>query len=281
MAINSFQADVARVALEAARSHGFALAGGNALVAHGIVERDTHDVDLFSDQAGSPGAVTGAVQAALEAAGYEVQVTRPPELNSGEFAQLVVRRGDDAMQLDMARDWRKWPPVRLQVGPVLHLDDAVSSKVSAMVGRGAPRDFIDVAAAIDHGYSRQTLMRLTFNRDPGLRVADFTYAMRQLDQLELEDFTDYGLDSQALSALRARFADWPRHEEDDKEGRALHAVVAAEEEAARAARLAGAAFPEVIEAALDHDPPPPSPGRSPRRPKDVYDYRREPPGRSL
>jgi hypothetical protein len=113
------------------------------------VARDTHDVDLFSDQAGSPGAVTATVRTALEAASYDVAVTRPPELNDGEFAQLVVRRANEGTQLDMARDWRKWPPVRLDLGPVLHLADAVSAKVNTMVGRWAPRDFIDVAAAID------------------------------------------------------------------------------------------------------------------------------------
>ncbi|MCA1843574.1 MAG: nucleotidyl transferase AbiEii/AbiGii toxin family protein, partial [Actinobacteria bacterium] len=197
-----------------------------------IVQRDTQDVDLFSDKAGGPGAATGAVRAALEAAGYEVEVTRPPELNMGEFARLVVRQGDDAVQLDMARDWRKWPPVRLEVGPVLHVDDAVSSKVTAMVGRRVPRDFIDVAAALGHGYSRGDLMRLAFTRDPGLRVVDFSYGMRQFDQLELDDFADYGLDGQALVELRARFADWPRDEAKDDEGRAIQAAVMAEEQLA-------------------------------------------------
>ena len=115
MAIDAFQAAVARIALAAAGSHGFALAGGNALVAHGIVQRPTEDVDLFSNEAGSPGAVTAAVEAALEAAGYQVRVTRPPELSQGEFSQMVVSRGDEWMQLDMARDWRRWPPVE-QIG---------------------------------------------------------------------------------------------------------------------------------------------------------------------
>jgi hypothetical protein len=124
VAIDAFQADVARIALDAAGSHGFALAGGNALVAHGIVQRPTKDVDLFSDEPGGPGAVTAAVQAALEAAGYQILITRPPELSHGEFSQMVVSRGDDSMQLDMARDWRRWPPVELQIGPVLHVDDA-------------------------------------------------------------------------------------------------------------------------------------------------------------
>lgn len=69
MALDAFQAEVARIALEAAAEHGFALAGGNALVAHGLVACDTHDVDLFSDEAGGPGAVTATVRTALEAAG--------------------------------------------------------------------------------------------------------------------------------------------------------------------------------------------------------------------
>ena len=64
MAIDRLQADVARIALDVAGAHGFALAGGNALVAHGIVQRPTKDVDLFSNEAGGPGAVTAAVQAA-------------------------------------------------------------------------------------------------------------------------------------------------------------------------------------------------------------------------
>lgn len=34
-----FQAEVARLALDVARRHGFALAGGHALIAHGVVSR--------------------------------------------------------------------------------------------------------------------------------------------------------------------------------------------------------------------------------------------------
>lgn len=58
-----------------------------------------------------------------------------------------------------------------------------------MVTRWAPQDFIDIAAALDR-YDRAELMRLSFTRDPGLRVVDFTDAMRQFDQLELVRFAD-------------------------------------------------------------------------------------------
>ena len=174
MALDPFQEDVARIALAAAE-HGFALAGGNALVAHGIVERATEDVDLFSPEPGGPGAVTDVVRDALRAAGYEVDVTRRPEPQQGEFARLEVGRGDATMHVDLARDWRQWPPVQLDVGPVLHIEDAVGSKTAALVARREPRDFIDVAAALSR-YSRGDLMRLAFTRDPGLRVLDFTEA---------------------------------------------------------------------------------------------------------
>ncbi|MBA3249942.1 MAG: hypothetical protein H0T66_06480 [Geodermatophilaceae bacterium] len=49
---------------------------------------------------------------------------------------------------------------------MLHIDDAVGSKVTALVGRGLPRDFIDVAATLAR-YSREQLMSLAFARDPG------------------------------------------------------------------------------------------------------------------
>ena len=81
---------------------------------------------------------------------------------------------------------------------VLHRDDAVSSKVSAMVGCGLPRDFIDVVAALLH-YDRATLLRLHFERDPGLRPDDVALAMRQLDLVQDEDFAPYGLDATAVA----------------------------------------------------------------------------------
>ena len=50
MPIDELQREVATIALRTAARHGFALAGGNALIAHGVIDRPTDDVDLFSDQ---------------------------------------------------------------------------------------------------------------------------------------------------------------------------------------------------------------------------------------
>ena len=131
------------------------------------------------------------------------------------------------MNLDLARDWRQWPPVSLSVGPVLHIDDAVGSKVAAVAGRGLARDFVDVAAALGR-YSRAELMRLAFLRDPGLQVADFADAVRRLDRLRSDDFAGYGLDGPAVAQLRKRFDAWPRDAAEDKEGQAAHRTAADE-----------------------------------------------------
>jgi Domain of unknown function (DUF1814). len=248
VAIDPFQADVARIALAAAQ-HGFALAGGNALVAHGVVERPTEDVDLFTPEPGGPGAVAYVVRDALTQAGYQVDITRLPEAHQGDSPGSKSPEEQRRCTSTWPRDWRQRPPVQLEVGPVLHLEDAVSSKTTALVTRREPRDFIDIAAALDR-YGRAELMRLTFTRDRGLRVVDFPDTAQRLDQFTTVDFAEYDFDQAALDTLRARFADWPRHEADDHEGQAIHAGVAAEEGLTRtstagtsASTLAGQAYP--------------------------------------
>lgn len=148
MPVDTFKARVAQLALAAAASEGFALAGGNALAAHGLLSRPTQDVDLFSPQPGGAVRVLPAVRAALEADGFDVQVTRGSADEGAEFAQLHVSRDGQTTQLDLGRDWRAHEAVALDIGPVLHLDDAVGAKVTALIGRGLARDYIDVAAAL-------------------------------------------------------------------------------------------------------------------------------------
>ena len=50
MPINELHRRVATVALRVATRYGFALGGGNALIAHGLITRPTLDVDLFTNE---------------------------------------------------------------------------------------------------------------------------------------------------------------------------------------------------------------------------------------
>jgi len=178
-------------------------------------------VDLFTPEPGGPGRVLEAVCDALVSAGFTVHVTRAPAENAGEFAQLHVTRAGQTTQVDLGQDWRAHEAVVLDIGPVLHLDDAVASKVTALLGRGLARDFIDVAAALDR-YPRRRLLQLAFERDPGLRFLDVALAAQRLDQLPAGRFGRYGLDSDQVLSMRARFSDWPRDSTADQIAQAAY-----------------------------------------------------------
>lgn len=223
MGIDPFQAAIARIALAASAQNGFALAGGNALVVHGLVQRPTQDIDLFTAERGGPGVVVARVREALEAAGCSVEIVRRPEDSDGEFVQLAVTRGEEAVLLDLARDWRQLHPIEAEIGPVLHLDDAIGSKMTAMIARSLPRDYIDIAAAL-RLYSRADLLRLALERDPGLRVTDVAAALRLLDGLPDPSLAAYGLDEAGVAGVRSALAPWPRDPAADTEGHAVHAA---------------------------------------------------------
>lgn len=154
--------------------------------------------------------------------GYVVEVLEPASKHNGEFVRLAVARAGHSVQVDVARDWREHPPLPLDIGPVLHLDDAVGSKVTATIGRGLPRDYLDVAAA-QRRYPRRLLLQLAFHRDPGLRVIDVALAMQQLDRLPDAPFADYGLTDVRVADIPRGFEHWPRDADQDGQGHQAHA----------------------------------------------------------
>lgn len=122
------QREVARIAL--AGVDGFALAGSGAIREHGIIERPTEDVDLFttSQDVTEFSNAVDQVTAHLRGSGFQVAQTR----RAAQFARLHVATSDGLqLDVDLGVDWRQDDPVRLDVGPVLSLADAVGNKVSA------------------------------------------------------------------------------------------------------------------------------------------------------
>jgi hypothetical protein len=212
-----FQVRVAQIALSAAERHGFALGGGHALLAHGLVDRPTEDIDLFTDTDGGVRAATGLVRSALTKAGLRV-TSAPGSSDLTEviygmddaIEELVVSDGSATASVSLARLARHRTPIVMAVGPVLHLDDLLGSKVCALGTRAMVRDFIDVAAAVARGYDRGRLVEMANEHDPALTESDFVYAMRRLDTLPDVAFAPYGLDTAAVDEVRRRFTDWPR-----------------------------------------------------------------------
>jgi hypothetical protein len=216
MPVDELHRQVAEIALRAAARHGFALGGGNALIAYGIVDRPTEDVDLFTDEDGGVPAAAAGVEAALRAAGFEAE--RQSRL--GDLAEVIYGLEDglaewiitapDGRQtmLQLARIDRDRRPVIMELGPVLDLEDVVGSKVCALASRAEVRDYVDTAAALGR-YSVSQLIGFARRLDPGLTDEDFADAGRRLGWLSDEVFERYGLEQRDVERLRDRLAAWP------------------------------------------------------------------------
>jgi hypothetical protein len=217
MPIDELQREVATIALRTAARHGFALAGGNALIAHGIIDRPTDDVDLFSDQETAVAAAADAVEGALRAAGFEAERRDQAAgledvfygLGEGLAEWVITAPGGEQTMLQMAYFDRTRGPVTMDVGPVLDLEDLAGSKVCALASRVEPRDYVDTAAALRR-YTADQLISFARRLDPGLEDRDFADAGTQLDRMPDGLFTRYGLTPQDVARLRQQFAAWPR-----------------------------------------------------------------------
>ena len=217
MPIDELQRAVATIALRTAARHGFALAGGNALIAHGIVDRPTDDVNLFSDQETAVATAAAAVEDALRAAGFEADRRDQAGglgdifygMGEGLAEWVITAPGGQQTMLQMAYFDRTRGPVTMDVGPVLDLEDLAGSKVCALASRVEPRDYIDTAAALRR-YRVDQLIGFARRLDPGLEDRDFADAGAQLDRMPDGVFARYGLAPQDVARLREQFTAWPR-----------------------------------------------------------------------
>jgi Nucleotidyl transferase AbiEii toxin, Type IV TA system len=218
MPVSDLHREVAGVALRAAARYGFALGGGNALIAHGVIDRPTEDIDLFTDREHGVAAAAGAVEAALRRAGYTAERQDKTAglsevfegIGEGLAEWIITTPGGAQLMLQMAYFDRGRQPVLMELGPVLDLDDVIGGKVAALASRAAERDYIDVAAALARGYSVAQLTALALALDPGLAAEDFADAGQRLDRLRDDRFAPYGLTPEDVTRLRKRFAAWPR-----------------------------------------------------------------------
>jgi Nucleotidyl transferase AbiEii toxin, Type IV TA system len=217
MPISGLHHEVAAIALRAAVPHGFALGGGNALIAHGIIQRPTQDVDVFSDILGGVEAAADGVDAALRAAGFGT--ARQDEtgglsdifygMGEGLAEWIITAPSGEQMILQMAYFERTRRPVTMDFGPVLDLEDVVGGKVCALASRAEPRDYVDTAAALER-YSIEQVIEFARRLDPGLTRRDFADAGRRLDRWGDGIFAPFGLSHQDIAGLRERFTAWPR-----------------------------------------------------------------------
>ncbi|MEN3612706.1 nucleotidyl transferase AbiEii/AbiGii toxin family protein [Plantactinospora sp. ZYX-F-223] len=204
------QLRLAEIGLRVAARYGFALAGGFAVQAHGILDRPSEDIDLFTawERRDEFAAAVDAVIDGYRDGGYSVEVTQ----RFDTFARLAVTHPahpEQPYKVELAANWRALPPVMMDVGPVLHADDVVAGKMSALYTRAEPRDFLDIDAAVTTGrYSRMRLCELAEQSDAGFDRRVLADLFGMLERYPDRRFAAYGADSAHIHGMRERFAQW-------------------------------------------------------------------------
>ena len=172
--ISSAQIELAQAFFALPESAGFYLAGGAALIAAGIVDRKTEDLDIFT--------ATADIRAAVDAFAAECQrrnwrLRVDPERHFDTYTRVFVASpgisDDDAIKIEFARDAAPLNTIRTTfLGPTIDVEDSAGQKMLALFGRAAPRDFVDVFA-LTARFSTSQLLQFAAERDAGFDSAVF------------------------------------------------------------------------------------------------------------
>ncbi|WP_437028934.1 nucleotidyl transferase AbiEii/AbiGii toxin family protein [Streptomyces sp. enrichment culture] len=186
--------------------YGLVLAGGDAVRAHGLVDRLTGGVDVATEHAAGMPDIVAGVRAGLEGCGWTVTVVEADPLG----ARLLA--GDPATGTECRADLRKevlWrPPVQTTAGPTLSLEDLVGTTVRALADRGLPRDLIDVHAAA-RLWSRPELEELGRRHAPDtFDLVDLQSRLTGTDWLDDAEFRALGIDPPTAGAIRRWAQEW-------------------------------------------------------------------------
>lgn len=136
----------------------FFLTGGAALAGFYLGHRATDDLDLFSPATEPMDLAVQRLRRAAAHVGAEVDVVQ----EAPEFRRIALRRGDELTLVDLVID--RAPQLdseKRRVGTV-SLDstaEIAANKVTALLGRTAPRDLVDLFALFDEGHDLPQVLR--------------------------------------------------------------------------------------------------------------------------
>jgi predicted nucleotidyltransferase component of viral defense system len=194
-ALTELQREVLRLFFGLPESAGFVLAGGAALIASGLSERPTQDVDLFTSnlETGIADAVD-ALEAACLAQGWTVEAIRTTET----FRRIIIRSTNSQLLVDVGIDSPPTgPPTITPVGPTYPPDELGARKLLALFGRAAARDFVD-AYALSSTFDLAHLLDIAADLDEGLDLGVLVEMLATLDRYTDDDITALGADPKAV-----------------------------------------------------------------------------------
>jgi len=183
-------------------SASFALAGGAALIVHGVVSRTTRDLDLFTEESRHVTTLHAALTSGLVERGLSVAVISATET----FVRLEVHDpgSGERIEVDLGVDVRMAAPITTAVGRVLSIDELAADKMLALFGRAELRDFLDVADLLAR-FPKERLVELAVAKDAGFTLARFAESLAALHRFPEADWEAHGAERERFTRI---FDEW-------------------------------------------------------------------------
>ena len=198
--LDAFKSEVARLFFSLPASDGYLLAGGGALLATGISNRPTEDLDFFGNRTTREMSIVSRI--------FELAATRQgwgvrPVRRSEDFVRIQIR-GTDSLAIDFCRDAPALLPVNHTAdGPTYAGPELAGRKMLALFGRAEARDFVDVFVLAKRFGRSLFAHAQTF--DTGFGEEPFREAVARL---ALFDDADLPIDQTLVPELRQFFRSW-------------------------------------------------------------------------
>ena len=188
MALSEFQSSILRLLAQNRRTaEGSYVAGGLALNHSLGTPRLSRDIDIFSDSIEAMYTSWKLDHASLVEHGYSVKVIR--EIRTFIEAEIVKDGECTEIQWGADSSFRFFPLCEDEItGFTLHPIDLAANKLSALVGRTEPRDWIDVIESIRNLQPLIYLLSAACGKDPGFSPTSMLeyIARRRYTQLEID-----------------------------------------------------------------------------------------------
>jgi predicted nucleotidyltransferase component of viral defense system len=201
--LSGFQQEIARLFFSLQSSHGFVLAGGGALLASGLSNRPTQDLDFF----GSPGQVSvslalGQLLDAIQQQNWDYELLG----HTNDFARVRII-GSAELIVDLAIDVApRFPVAQTPIGPVFSPMELAGRKLLALFDRAEARDFVDVYV-LSMKFGNQKV----FDAAAQIEVSLDKYILaRMMNALERFSDDELPTDRSEVGALREHFAEWAK-----------------------------------------------------------------------
>jgi predicted nucleotidyltransferase component of viral defense system len=195
VALTKFQQELLRLFFALPEASDFVLAGGAALIATGLSERATQDLDFFGgDLATGITGAAGALEAACTERGWAV--TRVHD--SPTFRRILVQTGSEELLVDLAVDSPALgPPTSTAFGPTYAPEELAARKLLALFDRAAARDFVDIHT-LSSQFDLDRLVEVATRIDPGFDQVVLAEMLESVQRYSDDDLADLGAEASAL-----------------------------------------------------------------------------------